>query len=175
MAMILDTRELPVRERMAAMAATLSTREVPSILTQGESPQIDAGHLVDHWDWGGDTHLTRIVGSGLTITRGAREIRAGAPERVGLGLQLGAHSLFEHRDLQQIVEPGELALTDGTSVSEATWGDSGEQFLDDGREAGSVGECAVHQHDGRCHVGHRVLLRESGNVIGVIGRSVRRA
>ena len=124
MALILDTRELAVHERMAAMEATLSTHEVPSVLTGGESPLMDAGHLVDYWDWGGETHLTRILGAGLTITRGAKQIRAGAPERVGLGLQLGARSLFEHRDLQQIVEPGELALTDGTSVSEASWPDS---------------------------------------------------
>src|ERR1700709_1160786 len=120
MTLLLDSRTLPTRERAAAMEAALSTNEVPCVFGFSASED-EIGHRVDYWDWGVGTHVTRILGSGLRITRGSRQVRAGAPERLGLGLPLGAPHSFEHRELRQIVEPGELALTDSTSAHEATW------------------------------------------------------
>jgi AraC-like DNA-binding protein len=57
----------------------------------------------------------------MRVTRGPEQLRAAAPERVGLGLQLYAPATFTHCGADQVVGVGELGLTDGTSVSDYTW------------------------------------------------------
>ena len=71
--------------------------------------------------WGQGSHVTRIMGSALGITRGPKQVRAAAPERIGLGFELRTATGFTHLDVDQVVEPGDLSLTDGTSTCEAFW------------------------------------------------------
>jgi AraC-like DNA-binding protein len=44
-----------------------------------------------------------------------------AAERIGLGFELRTATGFTHLDVDQVVEPGDLSLTDGTSTCEAFW------------------------------------------------------
>ena len=120
MALLLDTRTLPAGERIAAANAALSSTEVPAVFRYDTSGG-PVGHRFDYWDLGPGTHVTRIMGSGLGITRGPKQLRAAAPERIGLAFQLRVVTAFTHLDTDQLVEPGEMSLTDGTSTSEAFW------------------------------------------------------
>ena len=120
MALLLDTRTLPAADRIEATNATLADTDVPAVFRYDTS-RGQVGHRLDYWDLGPGTHITRIVGSGLGITRGPKQLRAAAPERIGLGFQLRIVTAFTHLDTDQVLEPGDLSLTDGTSTCEASW------------------------------------------------------
>jgi AraC-like DNA-binding protein len=120
MALLLDTRTLPAVDRIEATNAALADTDVPAIFRYDTS-EGEVGHRLDYWDLGPGTHITRIVGSGLGITRGPKQLRAAAPERIGLGFQLRIVTAFTHLDTDQVLEPGDLSLTDGTSTCEAFW------------------------------------------------------
>jgi AraC-like DNA-binding protein len=120
MAILLDTRTLPAGERIEAADAAMSDTEVPAVFSYDTS-EGPVGHRFDHWDLGPGAHVTRIMGSGLGIARGPRQLRAAAPERIGLGFQLRIVTAFTHCDTDQVLEPGDLSLTDGTSTSEGSW------------------------------------------------------
>jgi AraC-like DNA-binding protein len=120
MALLLDTRTLPAADRIEATNAALADTDVPALFRYDTSEGA-VGHRLDYWDLGPGTHITRIVGSGLGITRGPKQLRAAAPERIGLGFQLRIVTAFTHLDTDQVLEPGDLSLTDGTSTCEASW------------------------------------------------------
>jgi hypothetical protein len=71
--------------------------------------------------WGQARTSPRSWAQGLALPRGPKQLRAAAPERIGLAFQLRVVTAFTHLDTDQLVEPGELSLTDGTSTSEAFW------------------------------------------------------
>jgi AraC-like DNA-binding protein len=120
MTLLLDTRTLAASERIEAANAALSSTEIPAIFDYGTS-EGPVGHRFDYWDLGQGSHVTRIMGSALGITRGPKQVRAAAPERIGLGFELRTATGFTHLDVDQVVEPGDLSLTDGTSTCEAFW------------------------------------------------------
>jgi AraC-like DNA-binding protein len=120
LALLVDTRTLPAVDRIEAANAALSSTDVPAIFRYDAS-EGEVGHRLDYWDLGPGAHITRIVGSGLGITRGPKQLRAAAPERIGLGFQLRIVTAFTHLDTEQVLEPGDLSLTDGTSTCEAFW------------------------------------------------------
>ena len=124
MALLLDTRTLPAVDRIEATNAALADTDVPAIFRYNTS-EGEVGHRLDYWDLGPGTHITRIVGSGLGITRGPKQLRAAAPERIGLAFQMRIVTAFTHLDTDQVLEPGDLSLTDGTSTCEASWPSGG--------------------------------------------------
>jgi len=79
MTLLLDTRTLAASERIEAANAALSSTEIPAIFHYGTS-EGPVGHRFDYWDLGQGSHVTRIMGSALGITRGPRQVRAAAPE-----------------------------------------------------------------------------------------------
>jgi hypothetical protein len=48
------------------------------------------------------------VGSGLGITRGPKQLRAAAPERIGLGFQLRIVTAFTHLDTDQVLAESKI-------------------------------------------------------------------
>lgn len=120
MALLLDTRTLPAIDRVGAANAALSSTDVPAIFRYDTS-EGEIGHRLDYWDLGPGTHITKIMGSGLGITRGPKQLRIAAPERIGLGFELRTATGFTHLGTDQILEPGDLSLTDGTSTCAASW------------------------------------------------------
>lgn len=120
MALLIDTRTLPASHRIEAINGALADTEVPAIYRYDTSGG-GVGHRVDYWDLGPGAHITRIVGSGIGITRGPKQLRAAAPERIGLGIQLRIVTTFTHLGTDQLLQPGDLSLTDGTSTSESFW------------------------------------------------------
>lgn len=120
MVVLLDTGSLPWADRVAAVDAALSDREIPAI--QRFAPyRGELWHRLTVWDLGQGVHATRVDGTGMRVTRGPKQVRAAAPERVGLGLQLRAPATFAHCGVEHVVGVGDLELTDGTSASDYEW------------------------------------------------------
>jgi hypothetical protein len=69
MTLLLDTRTLAASERIEAANAALSSTEIPAVFHYGTS-EGPVGHRFDYWDLGQGSHVTRIMGSALGITRG---------------------------------------------------------------------------------------------------------
>lgn len=116
MVVVLDTGLLPMGERIAAAQDLLADNEIPSI-NQFGAVAGQLWHRFTVWDLGEGVHATQFVGTGLSVRRGAAQLRVAAPERVGLGVQLTGSGTFEHCGADQIIDVGELSLTDGTSTS----------------------------------------------------------
>ncbi|MFB8005260.1 helix-turn-helix domain-containing protein [Nocardia sp. NPDC056000] len=117
MVVVLDTGLLPASERIEAAQDLLSDTEIPSINRLG-SVAGQLWHRFTVWDLGEGVHATQVVGTGLSVLRGDKQLRVAAPERVGLGVQLTGSGTFSHCGADQVIEVGELSLTDGTSVSD---------------------------------------------------------
>ncbi|MET8878043.1 helix-turn-helix transcriptional regulator [Nocardia sp. NPDC004604] len=117
MVVVLDTGSLPVAERVDAVQDAVANTEIPAINRFG-AHHGELWHRLSVWDLGAGVHATRVEGTGLSVTRGPKHIRAAAPERVGLGLQLGARGRFSHCGMDAILGVGKLGLTDGTSASD---------------------------------------------------------
>lgn len=118
MALLLDTRTLPTGDRIEATNAALADTDVPAMFRYDTS-RGEVGHRLDYWDLG------RISpGSwarGLALPGGPNNYAPRPPERIGLGFQLRIVTAFTHLDTDQVLEPGDLSLTDGTSTCEASW------------------------------------------------------
>ncbi|MFJ9371239.1 helix-turn-helix domain-containing protein [Nocardia sp. NPDC101769] len=114
---VLDTGLLPVRERMEAAQDLLADTEIPSI-NQFGSVAGQLWHRFAVWDMGSGIHVTQVVGTGMSVLRGTKQLRIAAPERVGIGVQLTGSGTFSHCGAEQVISMGELSLTDGTSTSD---------------------------------------------------------
>ncbi|MFD6463697.1 hypothetical protein, partial [Streptomyces roseolus] len=117
MVVVLNTKLLPVGERVGAVQDALTSTEVPAI--QRFLPHAgELWHQLRVCDIGDGVHATRLDGTGMSVKRGSKQIRAAAPERVGLGLQMNAPGNFSHCGMDTVLAAGALGLTDGTSVSD---------------------------------------------------------
>ncbi|MGW4244798.1 helix-turn-helix domain-containing protein [Nocardia sp. NPDC004722] len=103
-------------ERIEAAQDLLADKEIPSIHRFGTVAD-QLWHRFAVWDLGAGVHATQFTGTGLSVLRGDRQLRAAAPERVGLGVQLTGSGTFAHCGADQVIGVGELSLTDGTSTS----------------------------------------------------------
>lgn len=83
MTVVLDTEQVPVRDRAALLHATYEAEQPPRTV-RATSPVVQ--HRVERVSLGPGTHLLRTGGSALHVTRTARQVRAAAPEHVAIGL-----------------------------------------------------------------------------------------
>jgi AraC-like DNA-binding protein len=116
---ILDTRQLPYADRVAAASVFLEATEAAGMLSFDADEQL--GHRFTGWRLAGGAHVLDVEGSGLRLTRGARQVRASAPDRVCLALQLRGLGRSEHRGVLAVTPPGHLNLVDATSESDYQW------------------------------------------------------
>lgn len=117
MVVVLDTGLLPVRERIDAGQDLLDDNEIPSINRLGGFAD-QLWHRFTLWDLGTGVHVTQVVGTGLRVLRGDKQLRMAAPERVGVAVHLAGPGTFSHCGADQVVGVGDLSLTDGTSTSD---------------------------------------------------------
>ncbi|WP_067823464.1 helix-turn-helix domain-containing protein [Nocardia inohanensis] len=117
MVVVLDTGLLPLNERIDAGQDLLDDHEIPSINQLGAYAG-QLWHRFTVWDLGLGVHVTQVVGTGLRVLRGDKQLRAAAPERVGIGVHLRGPCTFSHCGAEQVIGVGELSLTDGTSTSD---------------------------------------------------------
>ena len=119
MPVILDTRQLPYSDRAAAAAAFLETTDTRGALSFGAEEHL--GHCFTGWHLEGGVQVLDVEGSGLRLTRAARHVRAAAPERIVLAVQLRGEGRSEHRGVVAVTPPGHLNLIDATSESDYEW------------------------------------------------------
>ncbi|WP_458686341.1 helix-turn-helix domain-containing protein [Nocardia tengchongensis] len=117
MVVVLDTGLLPMGDRIDAAQDLLADTEIPSINRLGTVAG-QLWHRFTVWDLGDGVHATQVIGTGLGVLRGAKQLRVAAPERVGIGVQLTGSGTFSHCGADQVIDVGELSLTDGTSASD---------------------------------------------------------
>lgn len=117
MVVVLDTGLLPVEDRIDAAQDLLADKESPAVNQLGTVGG-QLWHRFTVWELGDGVHVMQFVGTGLSVLRADRHLRASAPERVGLGIQLNGSGTFSHCGADQVLGVGELSLTDGTSTSD---------------------------------------------------------
>ena len=118
MAMLLDTATVVPSDRDDAVDAAMRYATVPSRVTLEDAPS-EIHSRMDLWDFG-QASLLRQGGSGMRITRTAKELAVAAPERISLSLlsrgQLGVHAaglLADRRSAR-----AELVLTDLSATTD---------------------------------------------------------
>jgi AraC-like DNA-binding protein len=119
MAVILDTAELPRRERAEAFYTAMMSASVPSRV-EHENPSGDVHARMDFWQLGAPD-LFRNEGSGIRLVRTTKHVRLGSPERLALAVQeIGSGSLSQGDNACR-VHTGELMLVDLTAPYEFSW------------------------------------------------------
>jgi hypothetical protein len=116
---ILDTRQLPRADRIAAAAAFLEDADMPIGLASDTGEQL--GHRFIGWRLAGGVRVLDMEGSGLRMTRGAQHMRALARERLGVCVQFRGEGTLEHLGITAVTAPGHLNLIDATSESDYQW------------------------------------------------------
>ena len=128
MPVVLDTRHLARVDRIPAAAAFLENTDTPSALDFDDDARL--GHRFTAWSLAGGAQVLDVQGSGLRVTRNARHVRASAPERLCLALQVHGHGMSDHRGVSAATPPGHLNLIDTTTESDYAWnGDSVRRIL----------------------------------------------
>ena len=79
------------------------------------------GHRFTGWQLAGGVQVLDIEGSGLRMTRNARQLRRLARERLGLSAQFRGQGTLEHLGVTAVTVPGHLNLIDATSASDYWW------------------------------------------------------
>jgi AraC-like DNA-binding protein len=130
-----DTRDLPVNERLEALTKVLTLRGVPQnvrLLPSARQPH----HLVAATDLGGGVSINRNIGTGFLTSRSGAQMRVSAPERIMLGIQLSGLGRLSTDGNQAVVPAGELVIIDESrSFEYGWWGDGGIKAITFGHSA----------------------------------------
>jgi AraC family transcriptional activator of tynA and feaB len=111
-ALVLDSRTIPERDRVAVLNAAFSSSEVPQSVTyQTDGP---IRHRMDLFSLGPGAHLLRNTGTGLRIIRGPGHIRMGAPEQLAVFVQTYSYGLLSANGVRSISGTGRLGMLDTT-------------------------------------------------------------
>jgi AraC-like DNA-binding protein len=119
MPVALDTWQLPRAERVAGASAFLAATDTPCTLSFDTDEHL--GHRFTGWRLAGGAQVVDIFGTGLHVSRTARHVRAAAPERICLAVQLEGTGWSEHRGVATATPAGHLNLIDATSESDYGW------------------------------------------------------
>jgi AraC-like DNA-binding protein len=113
MAVILDTSSIPPADRAAAIDHVFAAATVPHSITHESSGEGIRARL-DYWH-AGKAALFRHESSGIRHTRTARQVRAGAPERVALIVHYGGPGIFRQGENELELSDAHLYLADLTT------------------------------------------------------------
>lgn len=111
MAYVVDTSNLPFRDRADALCAALSTA---GALASVSAPAGSRARI-SVWTLGPGATLLQSVTDGHRIARTSRHFRSDDPEQISLGLPRSGSVRLHHRDLRHGDRLGELQLVDLTS------------------------------------------------------------
>ena len=112
MALVLDSRTIPERDRVAALNAAFSSSEVPQSVTYSTDGPIR--HRMDLLSLGPGAHLLRNTGTGLRIIRGPGHVRMGAPEQLAVFIQNYGYGLLSADGVRSVSGTGRLGMLDTT-------------------------------------------------------------
>ncbi len=100
---ILDTRQLPRVDRIAAAAAFLEHTDTPIRLASNAAEQL--GRRFSGWQLAAGVQVLDMEGSGLRMTRSARQLRTLARERLCLAAQFRGEDTLEHMGITGVTAP----------------------------------------------------------------------
>ena len=123
MGFVLDTADIPPRERIEAVRTAMMQASVPSYVIH-EDPGAPIRTRIEVHDLGSANVFT-ARSSGLRLLRTPRQARQDAAPIVALSVQLrgdGRHEQLGHR---QIVAPGALMMADLSSPYDFSWSGDG--------------------------------------------------
>jgi hypothetical protein len=101
---MIDTRQLPRADRIAAVAAFLEDADMPIGLASDTGEQL--GHRFTGWHLAEGVQVLDMQGSGLRMTRSARHMRALGRERLGLSVQFRGEGTLQHMGITAVTAPG---------------------------------------------------------------------
>jgi AraC-like DNA-binding protein len=129
MAVILDTDLIDPADRAAAVGDAMARSGIPARVTH--EPPLDQVHArIQLWPLGGGTTLMHRVGSGVSLTRTPRQVRAAAPERIAVTVLGPGRWLYSQGGHDQRVESSRprMVLTDHAAPYAFTRIGGGETF-----------------------------------------------
>jgi AraC-like DNA-binding protein len=121
MALVLDTGLLASQDAVEAVRAAFSSTEVP-MAVEVDTSGAGVRHRLDSWDLGIHSHLQRFLGSGLRVSRRPKHLRAAAPDRLALSIQLRSSAcLAVGGEVARTLQPGQLFIVDQTQCHDFRW------------------------------------------------------
>lgn len=123
MGFVLDTADIPRRERIEAVHAAMMQASVPSYVIH-EDPGGDIHTRLEVWDFGSANVFT-ATSTGLRLLRTPKQAKQDAAPVVALSVQLLADGRHEQLGHRQIVRPGSLMMVDLSSPYDFSWSGAG--------------------------------------------------
>jgi AraC-like DNA-binding protein len=117
--LLLDTAGIPPADRIEAVNSAANSAGLPSEVTHAQ----DGGEVrirVENWQLGSGM-LFAHDSEGMKLARSTRNVRAGAPERVVISLQMSSRAWFTQKGVEQVVPRGDLMLVDHRYPYEFGW------------------------------------------------------
>lgn len=123
MGFVLDTADLPPRDRLDAVYAAMMEASVPSHVIH-EDPDGDVRTRLEVWDLGA-ANIFIARSSGLRLLRTPKQARQDVAPVVALSVQLLADGWHEQLGHAQTVRPGALMMADLSSPYDFSWSGDG--------------------------------------------------
>jgi hypothetical protein len=124
MAVLLDTRDLPTRQRTRAFLSAMVDATVPSYAVL-ERPDIDLHARFEMWELGDGAVLRCRSNTGIRLYRTPAQALRTMPPVISLSIQERAAARQEQFGHQRVLPPGELACTDLTAPYDYAWAGPG--------------------------------------------------
>lgn len=123
MAFVLDTADLPARDRVAAVHAAMMSASAPCHVFH-EAPDGDIHARMGVWHLGAaDVFTTRS--SGIRLLRTAKQAAEDASPIIALSVQQLSHGHHEQFGRRQVLRPGDLLAVDLSGPYEYSWAGDG--------------------------------------------------
>jgi AraC-like DNA-binding protein len=123
MAFVLDTADIPARERVDAIFSAMLEASAPCYVIH-EDPDGDVHARMGGWDLGGANIFTNRA-SGIRLLRTAKQARQDVAPVVALSVQQLADGRHEQLSVRQVVAPGELMAVDLSAPYDYAWSGEG--------------------------------------------------
>ncbi|GAA4473622.1 helix-turn-helix domain-containing protein [Phytohabitans houttuyneae] len=123
MGFVLDTADIPPRERVDAVFAAMMYASVPCYVIH-ERPDAEVHSRLEVWDLG-PANVFTAHSSGIRLLRTPRQARQDAAPVIALSVQRLGDGRHEQRGLRQVVAPGELLMVDLSAPYDFSWSGTG--------------------------------------------------
>ncbi|MDW5324243.1 helix-turn-helix domain-containing protein [Plantactinospora sp. KLBMP9567] len=123
MGFVLDTADIPLRERIEAIYAAMVQASVPSYVIH-EDPDGDVRTRLEVWNLGGANIFT-ARSTGLRLLRTPKQARQDAAPVIALSVQRLGDGRHEQLGYRQVVPRGEMLMVDLSAPYDFSWSGEG--------------------------------------------------
>ncbi|CCH32856.1 helix-turn-helix domain-containing protein [Actinosynnema sp. NPDC047251] len=123
MAYILDTADLPARDRVEAVRSAMARASAPCQVIH-ENPDDDVHARLGVWDLG-STNVFTTHATGIRLLRTGKQAKQDAMPVVALSVQQRARGRHEQFGRRRVVAPGELMAVDLSAPYDFSWSGPG--------------------------------------------------